>query len=139
MRTTSLLIGSLSLVLLAGACADDPVTFSEPVTINLKVNSDKVVNDSITTEKGISTENANPYGAFVADAQAALGADPSRIDLGHVNILLAADTDGPDPIPVQLSDPDECPADHFISLNIDAQTRLGSANGISNCRRCRRG
>lgn len=91
---TSLLFASLAVSLLAGACADDPVTFSEPVTINLKVDSDKAVNDSITTEKGITTENANPYGAFIADAQAALGADPSRIDLGHVDILLGADTTG---------------------------------------------
>lgn len=94
MRTlTSLMVSS---VLILTACGDEePVSYSEPVGIELKADADKVVADSITDDKGITTESGNPYGAFIANARDALGgADPSRVDVAGVTLLLAADSTG---------------------------------------------
>ena len=80
--------------LLAG-CADDPVSFSEPVGINLKAKSSDTVNRVVTDEKGITTESGNPYGAFVAHARDALGgADPARIEVDKVEVFLGATSKG---------------------------------------------
>jgi hypothetical protein len=77
-------------LLVVAACGDDPVSFSEPVGIELKVKSGEVSANAITPEKGITTESGNPYGAFVSDAQAKLGGDPARIELEKVTIQLGA-------------------------------------------------
>lgn len=82
-----------SVVALAG-CADDPVSYSDPVGIKIKVESDKVVNDSITSDKSITTESGNPYGAFVSDAEAALGRSPSRIEVDTLTFELGASSTG---------------------------------------------
>lgn len=82
---------SLSLV----ACGDDPVSYSQPVTINLKAKSDDTVNNVVEDDKSITSENSNPYGKFVGDAKAALGgADPSRIALEATTLTLGAGSTG---------------------------------------------
>lgn len=76
-------------------CSDDPVSYSAPVGINLKAKSADTVNAVVTDEKGITTESGNPYGAFVADAETALGgADPSRIEVASVALLLGGGSAG---------------------------------------------
>lgn len=50
------------------ACSDDPVSYSAPVGINLKAKSGDVSGTAISEAKSITTETANPYGAFVGDA-----------------------------------------------------------------------
>ena len=80
----------LPLVLLA-ACGDDPVNYSAPVGIELKVKSGEVTSsNALTPEKGITTESGNPYGAFVSAAEDKLGHSPSRIELEEVTITLGA-------------------------------------------------
>lgn len=77
------------------ACGDDPVRFSEPVTINLKAKSADTTGGVVDDDKGISTENGNPYGKFVGDARAALGgADPGRIALEGATLTLGAASTG---------------------------------------------
>jgi hypothetical protein len=76
------------------ACGDDPVSFSAPVGINLKVKSGDVSNNAITDEKGITTESGNPYGAFVNDAHGKLGKDPARIELDKLTLTLGAQSTG---------------------------------------------
>lgn len=72
----------LACLFAVAACADDPLSYSAPVGINLKAESDKVQNNAaISDEKGITTESGNPYGAFVNDARAQLGRDPSRVEV----------------------------------------------------------
>lgn len=82
----------LSVFALAAGCADDPVSFSEPVGINLKAKSSDSVNAVVTTDKQITTESGNPYGAFVNDATAKLGKAPARIEVDHATLLLGADS-----------------------------------------------
>jgi hypothetical protein len=77
----------LPLVLLA-ACGDDPVNYSAPVGIELKAKSGDVANNAVNEEKGITTESGNPYGAFITDAKAKLGHDPSAIELDKVTLTL---------------------------------------------------
>ncbi|MFN0250755.1 MAG: hypothetical protein ACKV2T_28000 [Kofleriaceae bacterium] len=83
------------LVGLLAACGDDPLSYSAPVSINLKAKSSDTQNAVVTDEKSITTENGNPYGAFVSDAQDALdGRDPAIIDVVGVEIFLGADSTG---------------------------------------------
>jgi hypothetical protein len=80
--------------LLLAACGSDPVSYSEPVTIDLKVKSSDA-GAAITEDKSITTEQGNPYGAFVANARAALdGADPGRIDVDDAELFLGAGSTG---------------------------------------------
>jgi len=79
---------ALALVLVAG-CSDDPVKYSQPVGINLKAKSSDTMNNTVSNDKGITTESSNPYGAFVNAAKAKLGGkDPSSIEIDHVELLL---------------------------------------------------
>ncbi len=61
-RLAYIALGSLALA----ACGDDPVSYSEPVGINLKAKSSDTINNVVTDDKGINTESGNPYGAFVS-------------------------------------------------------------------------
>ncbi len=85
---------SMLLVSLGVGCSDDPVSYSAPVGINLKAKSSDSVAGTISEEKGINTESANPYGAFVADARAKLGMDPGEIDVDRVELLLGSSSSG---------------------------------------------
>ena len=76
--------------LLLAACGTDPVSFSAPVGINLKAKSGDVANTAISDDKGITTENGNPYGAFVNDATTKLGRAPGRIEIDQATLLLGA-------------------------------------------------
>lgn len=77
------------------ACGDDPVRFSEPVTINLKAKSSDTVGGVVDDDKGITTENGNPYGRFISDARDALGgADPGRVALEGATLTLGAASTG---------------------------------------------
>ena len=78
-------------LLVLGACASDPVSYSAPVGIELKAKSGDVsASNALTPDKGITTESGNPYGKFVNDAEAKIGHAPSRIDLEKVTITLGA-------------------------------------------------
>jgi hypothetical protein len=83
----------VALVLLA-ACGDDPVNYSAPVGINLKVKSGDVSNNTISDEKGITTESSNPYGAFVAEARTRIGHDPGSIAVDGLTLTLGGQSTG---------------------------------------------
>ncbi|HET7504943.1 MAG TPA: hypothetical protein VFK02_28160 [Kofleriaceae bacterium] len=72
------------------ACGDDPVSYSAPVGINVKVKSGDVAATAISEDKAITTETGNPYGGFVADATAKLGHAPGRIEIDQATLLLGA-------------------------------------------------
>lgn len=91
---TSLVPFAFAVTALA-ACSDDPVSFSEPVGINLKAKSSDTVGGVVSDEKGITTESGNPYGKFVSDARTSLGgADPSHIELSGLSLTLGAGSTG---------------------------------------------
>lgn len=79
------LIASL---LLAAACGDDPVTYSEPVGLTMQASSGDVAGGRVEEEKNINTESGNPYAAFIANAEAELGRAPSDIAVDAVTLEL---------------------------------------------------
>jgi hypothetical protein len=76
------------------ACGSDPVSYSEPVGIELKAKSGDTVSNVITEDKEINTESGNPYGAFVAEARVRLDRDPGQITVDHIDLLLGAGSVG---------------------------------------------
>src|SRR5262245_34636901 len=92
---THLTLAVATLALSFVACTDDPVSYSEPVGINLKAKSSDTTDAVVSDEKAISTEQSNPYGAFIANAQTSLGGgDPGRIEVDRVELLLGASSTG---------------------------------------------
>lgn len=76
------------------ACSDEPVNYSQPVTINLKAKSADTINATVTSEKGITTESGNPYSAFVNEATRTLGRDPGGIEVDGIELFLGANSTG---------------------------------------------
>jgi hypothetical protein len=80
--------------LLSAAC-DNAVSYSSPVGINLKAKGDDLKSGVVVDEKAITTENGNPYGAFVARAREALGGkSPARIEVTSGALLLGGSSRG---------------------------------------------
>jgi hypothetical protein len=92
-HSTRLLFAAPLLAL--AACGSDPVSFSQPVGIELKAKSGDVQTAAIAETKDITTESGNPFGAFVTDARAHLsGHDPSRIEIPSVTLTLGGQSTG---------------------------------------------
>lgn len=95
MRHALLISAFLVTATIGTGCGDDPVSYSQPVTINLKAKSGDVTNAVVSDEKSITTESGNPYGSFVAAARDALDKnDPTMIELESVELLLGAQSTG---------------------------------------------
>lgn len=91
--TARILVGG-ALVLLAG-CPAAPVTYSAPVGISLHAKSAEATNGLVTDDKRISTEQGNPYGAFVAEAKAQLaGRSPTAIVVEGAQLSLGEGSSG---------------------------------------------
>lgn len=85
----------LASAVLLGACADEPVTYSEPVGIRLKATSADAANGIVTDLKEVSTEVGNPYGHFMTGAKAELaGKSPSAIVVEGATLHLATTSTG---------------------------------------------
>ncbi len=74
--------------LLASACSDDAINYSEPVGISLQFKSSDVVAGRILVDKNINTESGNPYAAFVKTAETKIGAAPGRIDVASATLTV---------------------------------------------------
>lgn len=86
----ALVAAAVVVSLLASACGSSaPVTYSAPVGISLDAKSSDVVAGQVQADKNISTENGNPYGAFVNAAEKALGHAPSRIVVTGATLTLS--------------------------------------------------
>lgn len=86
---------ALAPLALLAACGKDPVSYSAPVDISVPVASKDASSGSISVGKNISTAPSNPYGAFVNEARARIGHDPSRIEVTATTLnLLAATSKG---------------------------------------------
>lgn len=86
-----LLISWLVFLSPLSGCADDPVSYSEPITISLKAKAPEIAGAVVSEEKSITTEQGNPYGAFIAAAKQELGgAVPGSIEVDRVQLFLGA-------------------------------------------------
>jgi hypothetical protein len=79
-----------SCMLTAAACGNDVASYSDPVGLVLQVSSGDVDGDVLADEKNINTESGNPYGAFLAAAEAELGRSPSEITVDEATVELDA-------------------------------------------------
>jgi hypothetical protein len=127
----------LALVALA-ACGDDPVSYSAPVGIELKAKSGEVSSsNTLTPEKGITTESGNPYAKFISDAQTKLGRDPGLIELDKVTLTLGAQSSnvvGLEQVmtgDVYVSFLTNDSNNTFVAAHFDAPTGLGPYAGHS--------
>ena len=85
----------LASALVTGACTDEPVTYSEPVGIRLQASSSGATNGVVTDDKQITTEQGNPYGAFMASAKELLaGKAPSAIVIEGATLELGTSSTG---------------------------------------------
>ncbi len=81
-------------------CGDDStsantVNYSGPVAINVdKFKDGDARNDAFDSDKSVSTESGNPYGAFLQTARAVLGRAPAAVLVDRVTLTLARDTTG---------------------------------------------
>ncbi|MBL8786777.1 MAG: hypothetical protein JNJ59_17860 [Deltaproteobacteria bacterium] len=77
-----------------GACGDDPVAYSETVSLKLSgIKNGDIKNGQAEEEKEISTESGNPYGEFLKNAKAALGGkDPGAIELVSAFVRVHSDS-----------------------------------------------
>lgn len=81
-------------LVVCAACGGDPVTHSAPVGISLKAKSADATGGIVSTEKAITTESGNPYGAFIGDARAQIGRDPALIDVESAELSIGAGSTG---------------------------------------------
>lgn len=129
---------SLFALLALAACGDDPVSYSSPVSIELKTKSGEVsATNTLTPEKGITTENGNPYGKFISDARAKLGRDPGLIELDKVTMTLGAQSTnvvGLEQVmtgDVYVSFLTNDSNNTFVAAHFDSPTGLGPYDGHS--------
>ena len=80
--------------LFLAACGADPVSFSQPIGINLKAKSGDVSGTTISEEKAITTESGNPFGAFVNDATAKIGRSPGEMRIDSLTLTLGGNSTG---------------------------------------------
>lgn len=79
---------------LCAACGGDPVSYSAPVGISLKIRSSSASGGVVSDEKSINTESGNPYGAFVSDARARIGRDPVLVAVERAELALGPGSTG---------------------------------------------
>jgi hypothetical protein len=68
--------------------------YSGPVGVNLRAQSGDVTGGTISSDKIITTEPGNPYGAFINDARVKLGRDPSNVQVSALTLSLGAQSSG---------------------------------------------
>lgn len=96
-RTHAVYISVLFLGLFGSAlsaCADDPIAYSETVSVKLSgIKNGDLANGQASEDKNINTESGNPYAEFIKNARAALGGhDPSRIEITKADVRVHADS-----------------------------------------------
>lgn len=86
---------------LVSACSGDDaggantVNYSGPVSINVdKFKDGDVRNNAFDSDKSVSTESGNPYGAFLQQARAVLGRPPAAVVVDRATLTLGRDASG---------------------------------------------
>jgi hypothetical protein len=76
------------------ACGDDPVAYSEVVSLKLSgMKNGDFKNNSVSEDKNISTESGNPYAVFLRNAKDALGGkDPGHIEVVGVTVQVHSES-----------------------------------------------
>lgn len=94
MRTLSVLFVALAVSLALVGCGDDPVAYSETVSLRLSGIKNGDIKQGVASEdKNINSESGNPYGEFLKNARAKLGGkNPSAIEIVSAHVRVHADS-----------------------------------------------
>lgn len=88
------LAGLVALALIMVACGDDPVAYSETVSLKLSGTKNGDIKEGVASEdKNVNSESGNPYGEFLKSARSRLGGkDPSAIEITSAFVRVHADS-----------------------------------------------
>lgn len=89
----SLIVIVVCLGLCAG-CDTSTVSYSAPVNVTFKAKSKKNQLGRLFGEKAMDAEIGDPYGAFISEARARMGRDPSVIQIERAELVLTAASKG---------------------------------------------
>lgn len=97
---------ALGVAAFLAACGDDPVAYSETVSVKLSgIKNGDIQNDQASEDKNINTESGNPYGEFVKRARDRLGGrDPGAIEIVKATVQVHADSKNVSTIEVVFAD-----------------------------------
>jgi hypothetical protein len=115
------------LALLSGlalaACGDDPVAYSETVSVKLSgIKNGDIANGQASEDKNINTESGNPYGEFVKRARDRLGGrDPSAIEIIKATVQVHADSKNISTIDAVFSDIEIFMADSATTIPVGSR------------------
>lgn len=93
-RYPAILATTAFIALALPACGDDPVAYSEVVSLKLSGMKDgDFKNNTVSEDKNISTESGNPYAVFLRNAKDALGGkDPGHIEVVSVTVQVHSES-----------------------------------------------
>jgi hypothetical protein len=81
------------LALFVFACGDDPVAYSETVSLKLSgIKNGDIAQGVASEDKNVNSEAGNPYAEFLKSARAELGRDPGSIELVSAFVRVHADS-----------------------------------------------
>ena len=81
------------LALFVFACGDDPVAYSETVSLKLSgIKNGDIAQGVASEDKNVNSESGNPYAEFLKSARAELGRDPGSIELVSAFVRVHADS-----------------------------------------------
>jgi hypothetical protein len=94
MRSLSVYVLVVLVAASALACGDDPVAYSETVSVKLSgIKNGDIQNQSASEDKNINTESGNPYAEFLKNARAKLGGrDPGYIEVASAFVRVHSDS-----------------------------------------------
>jgi len=94
MRRLSVYVLVAFIAVSAIACGDDPVAYSETVSVKLSgIKNGDIRNQTASEDKNINTESGNPYAEFLKNARAELGGrDPRFIEVVSAFVRVHADS-----------------------------------------------
>lgn len=83
----------LALLISTAGCGDDPVAYSETISIRLSgLKNGDIANGQASEDKNINSEEGNPYAAFLKTARSRLGRDPGLIEIVSATVRVHADS-----------------------------------------------
>ena len=95
LRLSMVSIGVLGIAAVLTGCPEEPVAYSETVSLKLSgMKEGDVKNNELSEEKNVNSESGNPYGAFVKAATDALGRSPGRIAPTSAFLRIHSDSTG---------------------------------------------
>ncbi len=83
----------LALILSTASCGDDPVAYSETISIRLSgIKHGDIANGQASEDKNINSEEGNPYAAFLKTARGRLGRDPGLVEIVSATVRVHSDS-----------------------------------------------